>query len=125
MGNDNKTDNKDPKFNSSIQYLERIGNLINYIHQCVITESWDLAYLTLSQLYDELYPRLSKEQRDLIDPLEKHTTFLYKLKKNNMAIFDEWTFINNFRAWFRNLNNAAHQQKLIMEDKPTSEAWEI
>ena len=119
---DNNRSNPDPKFNSSIQYLDRVGVLMNTIHNYVINEQWDVAYLTLSQLYDELYPRLSKEQILEIKDYEDKTSFLWEIKQTKPRLFNDWLFIKNLKTWFRLLNTAAHNQKLIMEDKP--EGWD-
>lgn len=112
---------KSPKFNASIQYLERIGRLINTRHQMVIDNLWDEVYLVTNELYNELYPRLNENQRKNSENLFKRCHILWKIRSRGSVGMDLNLYIMNLNHWFRDLNLFAHRQGLIMEDKATGE----
>ena len=116
---------KNPKFNASIQYLDRLGALITHHHGLIVMQDWESLYLITNEIHNELLPRLDEKQVEKVEMLHKKCKSLWRLKVNKHTGFNEYTYIDSLNDWFKNLMLYAHRQGLIMEDKPDSMAFEL
>lgn len=98
-------DDSQPEFNSSLQYLWRISNLLWSAHTARMdqTTQKDEVYI-LEQLEIELDPRMTEQERYYADFLNGKAKSLKPLAIKNYFIF---------------LNRIAHEKGLIMKDKET------
>lgn len=92
-----------PEFNSSLQYLWRVSNLLWSAHMARMDQDTvkDEFYI-LEQLEIELDPRMDEEER-----WEASVLNFYAAKMNKRAI----------KEYFLYLNRIAHAKGLIMKDK--------
>jgi len=92
-----------PEFNSSIEYLKRISQLLWSIHIArQETESCEDDFLLLESLDIELDPRMNVDERNQSELLRGRCVN----GKNKQMI----------RDWFVFLNRLAHDKKLIMKN---------
>jgi len=92
-----------PEFNSSLQYLWRISNMLWSAHTAAMdTTTTRDEFLILKQLDIELYPRMNYRER--------WEAYVLKERAKKLGARD-------VEDYFIFLNNLAHEKKLIMKDK--------
>lgn len=95
----------EPEFNSSIDYLKRIGWLMRYCHIASVNDEDYTDWLwVIEQLHIEIDPRLTDEERWQCDVIRDYA---YGGKHER----------NNIREYHLLVNRLAHLHGLIMKDK--------
>tara|TARA_Y100000310_G_scaffold106375_1_gene104863 strand:- start:1543 stop:1935 length:393 start_codon:yes stop_codon:yes gene_type:complete len=119
------SETKSPQFNSSMLYLDTLNILNRRAHDAGINQQYHLLLRILDEYQLELIPRLiGNKRKKLIEQLEALQKESHRLATVTSTFGPKfvWAFKDNLYRWRMKLYISAHEEGLIMADKPSEEA---